>query len=147
MGSKHTLPVAGIIILRKGNKVLLTRRYNTGYEDGKYTLPGGHVEKGEEIKVAMAREAKEDVGVDLNPNDLVITHVFDRKVNDDVEYIDFVVETDKWQGTPEIMEKDQCDDIIWADIDKIPDNTIQFNKDVLTKKYDFYIPYGWQDER
>lgn len=143
MGSKNTLPVAGIIILRKDNKVLLTRRYNTGYEDGKYTLPGGHVEKGEEIKVAMAREAKEEIGVDIDPNDFVVTHVFDRKVNDSVEYIDFVVETEKWQGVPKIMEEDECDDMIWADINEIPENTIQFNKDVLTKEYDFYIPYGW----
>lgn len=143
MGSKNTLPVAGIIILRKDNKVLLTRRYNTGYEDGKYTLPGGHVEKGEEIKVAMAREAKEEIGVDIDPNDFVVTHVFDRKVNDSVEYIDFVVETEKWQGVPKIMEEDECDDMIWADINEIPENTIQFNKDVLKKEYDFYIPYGW----
>ena len=28
------------------------KRKNTGYEDGKYSLPGGHVEQNEEIRKA-----------------------------------------------------------------------------------------------
>ena len=36
---------ASYAVLIKDNKVLLVRRFNTGYEDGKYSLPAGHVEK------------------------------------------------------------------------------------------------------
>ena len=41
--------------------VLLALRKNTGYNDGEYELPGGHVDAGEDIINAMIREAKEDV--------------------------------------------------------------------------------------
>ena len=35
------------LILKEGDKILLGRRVNTGYHDGDYTVPSGHVEAGE----------------------------------------------------------------------------------------------------
>lgn len=35
---KHTLIPASYLILKQGNKILLSRRENTGYEDGNYSL-------------------------------------------------------------------------------------------------------------
>lgn len=37
------------LILQKGEKVLLSRRYNTGYRDGEWGLPAGHLEENETI--------------------------------------------------------------------------------------------------
>ena len=44
----------------KDDKILLQRRFDTGWEDGKYTFVSGHVEKGEKICDAGSREASEE---------------------------------------------------------------------------------------
>ena len=49
------------LILISDNNVLLMKRCNTGYEDGKYALPAGHIEEGESLKTAMVRETSEEI--------------------------------------------------------------------------------------
>lgn len=58
------------LILIKNNKILLMKRCNTGYEDGKYGLVAGHVESKESLKQAIIREAKEEIGINLSKQDL-----------------------------------------------------------------------------
>ncbi|MDZ7955173.1 NUDIX domain-containing protein [Nostoc sp. DedQUE09] len=55
---------ASYIILIKNEKILLIRRVNTGYEDGKYSVVG-LVDGNETFVQAVVREAKEEVGIDL----------------------------------------------------------------------------------
>ena len=49
------------LILVKDGKTLLSRRANTGYMDGHYGLVAGHAEAHEPMRIAMAREAKEEL--------------------------------------------------------------------------------------
>ena len=54
-----------------GTEVLLQLRRNTGYMDGYWaTGAAGHVESGESVLQAACREAREEVGVVLAPEDL-----------------------------------------------------------------------------
>lgn len=52
--------IARAVILR-GDKILLCKRKDRDY----YFLPGGHIEFEEQAEVALAREMKEELGVDL----------------------------------------------------------------------------------
>ncbi|KAJ1488286.1 NUDIX hydrolase domain-like protein, partial [Baffinella frigidus] len=52
---------AAYLLLRRGSSVLLGKRWGTGWMDGKYTLPAGHVDPGERILQAAAREAREEI--------------------------------------------------------------------------------------
>jgi ADP-ribose pyrophosphatase YjhB (NUDIX family) len=131
------VPVA-YVILRQGNKVLLLRRANGGYHDGEYCLPGGHVgdigkEGGEPAIRAAIREAKEEVGVDIAPENLRLVHVMHRySVEPEPhERIDLSFETAKWRGELTNAEPDKCDDMGWFAISNLPKNTIPETRHAL----------------
>jgi ADP-ribose pyrophosphatase YjhB (NUDIX family) len=139
--------VACYLVLLKNNKVLLLRRYNTGYEDGNYGLISGHVESNESIRSAIVREAKEEVGIEVNPNDLSFIRVVHRKFTEDRIYIDFFFSTKCWTGQPSNLEPLKCDEILWVDIENIPDNVIPYVRDAIegmANKYkSHYCEVGW----
>jgi len=61
---------AAYMIFRKERKILLGRRQNTTYYDGWYGVPAGHVDTGELPLSAGIREAKEEIGIDIDPKDV-----------------------------------------------------------------------------
>jgi ADP-ribose pyrophosphatase YjhB (NUDIX family) len=132
------------LILIKDNKILLSRRFNTGYEDGKYSVVAGHLDGNETFIHAMVREAKEEAGIELKPEDLEVIHVMHRKCPTE-ERIDFFIKTKKWKGMPRIMEPDKCDDLNWFEISKLPANTIPYIKQAIEKIRNniFYSEHGW----
>lgn len=136
--------VAVHLFLRKGNKILLLRRFNTGYEDGNYSVPAGHHDGGETVSSAMIREAKEETTIDIKPEDLRVVHVMHRNA-DDWERIDFFFECKKWQGDVKIGEKDKCDDLSWFGINELPNNTIPYIKSAIAsyKNNELYSEFDW----
>lgn len=122
------------LVLRQDNKVLLLRRANTGYQDGKYGLIAGHLDGDELGTVAMAREAKEEAGIDVDPNKLRFVHVVHRLSRDQAgqERIDLFYELTEWQGQLQNAEPEKCDDLSWFDINDLPDNMLPFVRRVLT---------------
>ena len=141
---RNTIPMTALLMLIKGNKILLLRRFNTGYEDGKYCLPGGHIEKRESIHKAMIRESKEEIGIDIDDKALKLVHICNRKVGDNA-YVDFIFECKEWKGEVTIIEKDKSDELRWFDLDNLPDNVIPFMKEVFKNTKKMYIPYGWEE--
>lgn len=89
MKKRFKMPVAAHLLLFDNNKILLLRRFNTGYEDGKYSVIAGHLDGNEEIKTAIIREAKEEAGIDICPENVEIVGVMHRKSDHD-ERIDFL---------------------------------------------------------
>ena len=60
----------GTIISVDGNRVVLVKRaIDPGY--GKWVFPGGYVDRGEEIRAAAVREAREETGLDIRIDRLV----------------------------------------------------------------------------
>ena len=78
-GSRVRLVAAAYVLLLRpvtsgtsdGAEVLLHLRRGTGYRDGHWALVAGHVEAGESVVDAAAREAREEVGVEVATADLV----------------------------------------------------------------------------
>jgi nucleoside triphosphatase len=62
-------PTVGGLIVNKEGKILLTKSHK--WFD-KYTLPGGHIEVGETMKEAVAREVKEEVGLDVEVVEMLL---------------------------------------------------------------------------
>ncbi|MDD4662157.1 MAG: NUDIX domain-containing protein [Candidatus Pacebacteria bacterium] len=124
------------LIIIQGNNILLSERSNTGYFDGFYSLPAGHVEKGETLKEAMIREAKEELDIDLMSLDLV--HVMHRLKE---ERISFFFKCISYQGAIKNMEEEKCNNLSLFDINDLPENIIPYIKEAI----DFYIkkvPYS-----
>ena len=76
---RMTFPVAVHLFLIEDNKILLLRRFNTGYEDGNYSVVAGHIDGGEDVYTAMIREAKEEAGITIEPKNLEAVQVMHRK--------------------------------------------------------------------
>ena len=56
-------------MVRRGDEVLLARRAGTGYADGLLNVPSGHAEDGEDVRAVVIREAAEEIGLRLAPED------------------------------------------------------------------------------
>ena len=122
------------LFLIRGDKVLLLRRYNTGYEDGNYSVVAGHLDGGEEVKMAMIREAKEEIGIELEYEDVMINQVMHRLADD--ERIDFFLSAEKWKGEIENKEPHKCDELSWHPIDALPENVIPYVRRALRNHQD-----------
>jgi 8-oxo-dGTP diphosphatase len=60
----------GTIITDEREQIVLVRRaIEPGY--GKWVFPGGYVDRGEDVKVAAVREAREEVGLDVRLDRLI----------------------------------------------------------------------------
>jgi 8-oxo-dGTP diphosphatase len=122
---RFTVVPAVFVLLRKGDTILCMRRFNTGYQDGNYGLPSGHLDGGEPARAAITREAAEEVGVIIDVADLKLVHTQHRRAEEGShERIDLFFETRVWQGEPRIMEPHKCDDLKWIDLHKLPKNTV-----------------------
>ena len=138
-----TAPVAVHLFLIEENKILLLRRFNTGYEDGNYSLVAGHIDGGEELKVAMIREAREEAGIEISPSNLSVVGVM--HIMTDKEYVSFFLEAVEWTGQVVNAEPDQCDDLRWFDVDNPPKNTIPYVRRAIENYLTgvWFDSYGW----
>jgi len=109
-------PVMMALVYRKndnGSELLLTRK--AGYAEGRYTVVAGFVEAGESLEQCLAREVKEEVGVDIRnpqyfgsqpwpfPNSLVMAF------------------SAEWAGGEVVPDGTELEDARWFSIDALPD--------------------------
>ncbi|MBT4352255.1 NUDIX domain-containing protein [archaeon] len=147
MKQRNSVIPASYLILEKENKVLLIRRFNTGYADGKYTLPSGHVDENESVTNSIIRETEEEVGVIVKKENLEFVKVLYRKKdensNKNEQRVDFFFKTNSWIGKPTNMEPHKCDDVQWFSIDNIPNNCLDYVKEVILNKNKKFREVGY----
>jgi 8-oxo-dGTP diphosphatase len=140
---------ASYLVLRRDGKILLLRRFNTGYEDGKYSMVAGHVDVGETFIGAILRESKEEAGIDIDPKNLNVAHVMHRDSGEPDglnERVDVFLEANTWDGEIENKEPHKCDDLSWFDMENLPENVIPYVRKAVECIRDgiFYSEYGWK---
>jgi len=109
-------PVMMALVYRRndnGSELLLTRK--AGYAPGRYTVVAGFVEAGESLEQCLAREVKEEVGVDIRnpryfgsqpwpfPNSLVMAF------------------SAEWAGGEVVPDGTELEEARWFSIDALPD--------------------------
>ena len=127
-----------LFLIRDG-QVLLQRRFNTGYEDGNYSVIAGHLDGGEEIITAMIREAWEEAGIEIVPEDIQAVGVMHRNASD--ERVDFFLAARRWTNEPRICEPERCDELVWYPLDGLPENMVPYVRQGLEN----YLAGRWFD--
>lgn len=82
-----------LCLIHKDDKYLLQDRVKKDWKG--YTLPGGHIEKGESIVEAVVREMKEETGLTIHNPKLCGVKQFP---TEDGRYIVFLFRTDEFSG-------------------------------------------------
>jgi len=143
MTQRATFPTTVHLFFFREDQVLLIRRYNTGFADGQYSVPAGHLDGDETVIAAAAREAEEEIGVLLELECIHFSHVMHRM--DGEERVDFFVNVSEWNGEPVNAEPDKCDEIRWVNVHDLPANTVPYIRKALHNhlhgiKFD---EFGW----
>jgi len=126
---------AAYVLLRRGDRVLLQLRQGTGYRDGHWAAAAaGHVEPGESVVSAAVREAREELGIDVGPADLVPVTVLHRGEPGGPaleQRADFFFLATRWTGEPALQEPDKAADLRWFALDDLPDPVVPHELQVL----------------
>lgn len=132
------------VFLVRNSQVLLLKRFNTGCEDGKYSVLAGHMDGNEEVKAAGIREAREEAGITICAEDMAVVGVIHRRHFD--ERISFFLSAGKWSGEVVNVEPDKCDDLSWFDFDNLPPNMIPYVRRALQnyREGTWFDSFGWE---
>ena len=131
------------LLLSQHNKILMSLRKNTGYEDHKWSLICGNQENNESALYTAIREAREEIGININTCDLQVLHIMHRKTSR--ENIDVFIQCKKWGGIIKNKEPQKCESLRFYEIDNLPINTVEYIADALRsiKQLQFYSEKGW----
>ena len=123
----HEVPLTAFaVLINDDDEVLIMRRTPNKRYGEKFTVPGGHMDAGENVLLAAVRELKEETGIETKVEDCDVLGVL--HTNFHKEYMHFVVRVNKWTGTHKIMEEDSCDIMYWCLFDNLPDNMLHWPK-------------------
>jgi 8-oxo-dGTP diphosphatase len=146
MAEEHRPHSASYMVLeRDDGEILLMKRKNTGFADGKYSLVSGHVDEGENFRTAMIREAKEEVGIEIERSDLNTATVMHRK-SEGRTYVDIFFHVTEWTGEVKNREPEKCAELRWEDREVLPDETLDYVESVVEDIEDgmSYEEVGWK---
>lgn len=146
MSDRFTYIGSIYLFLVEDNKILLQRRFQTGFMDGFYGVPSGHLDGDETAREGCAREIKEEIGIEIKPQDLEVVHVTHRKEKND-ERIDFFMTAKQYAGKITNCEPHKCDDLSWFNVDDLPENTVEYVKRAIENYRDgiSYSEFGYEE--
>ncbi|MEV6030008.1 NUDIX domain-containing protein [Nonomuraea sp. NPDC052116] len=120
-------PHVGVhLILIAAGKVLLLLRANTGFADGSWSVPGGCLDAGETLPEGAAREAREELGIVIDPADLAFAGMCHHADPDGQARIGVFFAATRWAGEPTNAEPAKCDKIDWFALDDLPDDVVTY---------------------
>ena len=150
---KRFKTIAAVLILlsrrnAKGNiEYLLQKRQNTGFADGMWDFSAsGHVEKDEPMIRTVCREAKEEIGIDVNPEKVEFMGLIHEFGGDGVPRFLGCFRVPDYSGEVKIGEPEKIAELKWFDEGELPENIISSRKvalDYFKGGEVFYKELGW----
>lgn len=132
------------LLLADQDQLLFVLRSGTGWMDGKYSVPGGVKESFETLPQAVAREGQEEVGVIIDPADLILVHTM-HNFTTGQEWLGVFFLANKWSGKLELKEPHKHSELKWINRNQLPENISPYVRQAiqhyLTNSH--YSEYGW----
>ncbi|WP_429971069.1 NUDIX hydrolase [Fructilactobacillus sp. Tb1] len=144
---KTNSAVFAIILDEKQKHILLQKRSNTGCKDGFYDLgTAGHVDGDESMKQALQRELVEEIGINVELDDLIPSSFMHVKYGEGDFYYNGYFMVKKYTGTPTIVEPDKNAELKWFPIHELPENIIPDRKVGIDNYLNdvHYSEIGWE---
>jgi 8-oxo-dGTP diphosphatase len=130
MSARHGVVIDVHALLLSDGRILLGRRQNTGYEDGSWHVPAGHLEPGESVVAALRREAREELSVEVAADAVKLVHVMHRAgAGGGRMAVFFLVR--EWSGEIRNVEPHKCGSLRWFRVDDLPRNVVPYLRDAL----------------
>ncbi len=130
---------SGVVVFNRQGQFLMMKR-KSKHAKGTYCVPGGWVEKGEELFAAGAREVWEEVGVELENMEMlgVTNNIFP---NENLHTVSVMMVAMIKSGEPRIMEPDKCEALVWCDDwDNLPQPSLTvYNRYISKQKLADYL--------
>ncbi|WP_406511092.1 NUDIX domain-containing protein [Streptomyces sp. NBC_00161] len=151
-GRSRTRPnVIGVHLYleRADGRILLGRRHpDVAFAGNHFHFLAGHLET-EGAKAGLIREAEEEAGLIIAPEDLELAHtvhMLDEGENTDGQpRLGLVFRARTWSGTPEVREPDKCVEWIWADPARLPEPMVTYTQVAIEAigRGETYTELGW----
>lgn len=111
---QNPVPAAGVILIEEGRVLWVQRKFEP--RAGRWTLPAGFVEYGENVEECAVREMKEETGIDVE-----LTGLFNAYMAMDdprVQVVLLLYEAKRVGG--ELQPGDDAMDAVWTPLDQEP---------------------------
>ena len=115
------IPAIWMFIFNDQDEVFLLKRHNTGWRDGSWTVPAGHIEAGEGPARAAIRELDEEAGLTVDASHLSDPLVYFYPADDQLhERVSVFYKVSGFDGTPVNNEPDKASEAGWFKLDELP---------------------------
>ena len=132
-------------------RLLFGLRADHLYAGGRWNLVSGKVDEGEDVITAVIREAREEVGLALRPEDVTprgVVHIHPRDGRPRVGFAFLAEHSPVRHGEVANAEPDKCDRLLWANPAHPPEPLEAYNAAVLTilSGQAVVVVRGWHDD-
>lgn len=138
MSSNHFAFPVGINVFAIRDGMLLFGKRKGAAGEGEWGLPGGHLENGETMAHAAARELKEETSLEAQRFNFV--NIVNGGSSTQGHYIQIGFLAENVQGEVVLMEPEKCFEWKWFPLDNLPENIFFGHKkqvEIFTKNFPF----------
>jgi 8-oxo-dGTP pyrophosphatase MutT (NUDIX family) len=147
MADRHLIDVH--VLLVREDKILLTQRRDSNpLFDEQWHVASGKLEAGESVIAAVIREADEEIGVLIEPDDLRCVHTIHVNGSGPEPRLGLFFVTERWIGDPSNREPDKCAAVRWFALDRLPARLIPYTAAGI-RGYRAGVPFsvmGWAEQ-
>ena len=109
-GHKNIKIVVSLALINDADEILLSKRPENKHLAGFWEFPGGKVETGEVPEIALIREIKEELDININ-NKCTAPLSFSEFDYNKFQLLLLLYVCRRWEGEPKSMEKNE---IVWV---------------------------------